>query len=133
MQAAAQRGVAVHFVTPHQADQLLVRLAQESFYSALLDAGVRIHLYRPGFLHAKQLSVDRDVAAIGSSNMDLRSFGLDDEEMVICYDRQLTEQLFTIQERYFRDSDELTQQAWQKRSRLRATAQNLARLMDSLL
>jgi cardiolipin synthase A/B len=133
MEAAAQRGVAVHLVTPKQVDQSLVRLAQESFYSALLDAGVRIHLYRPRFLHAKHFSVDSDVAVIGSSNMDLRSFELNEEAMVICYDQHVTGQLAAIQERYVRDSDELTAEAWQTRSRLRGTAQQLARLVDSLL
>ena len=133
MQAAAQRGVAVHLVTPKQADQMLVRLAQESFYAGLLDAGVRIHLYRPRFLHAKHMSVDGDVAVIGSSNMDLRSFELNEEVMMICYDRDVTARLAEVQERYFRDSDELTREAWQRRPLLRSTAQQMARLVDSLL
>ncbi len=133
MQAAAQRGVAVHLVTPRQADQLLVRLAQESFYDALLDAGVRIHLYKPRFLHAKHISVDRDVAVVGSSNMDLRSFELNEEVMVLCYDQKVVEGLGDVQERYFRDSEELTVEAWRSRPVIRKTAQQLARLVDSLL
>ena len=133
MQAAAQRGVAVHLVTPKQADQALVRLAQESFYAALLDAGVRIHLYRPRFLHAKHMSVDGDVVVIGSSNMDLRSFELNEEVMVIVYDRHVAARLAEVQERYFRDSDELTAEGWQRRPLWRSTSQQMARLVDSLL
>jgi len=133
MQAAAQRGVAVHLVTPKQVDQLLVRLAQESFYAGLLEAGVRIHLYRPRFLHAKHMSVDGDVAVVGSSNLDLRSFELNEEVMVLCYDPEVTERLAALQERYLEESDELTLAAWQARSRVRATAQQMARLVDSLL
>jgi len=133
MQAAAQRGVAVHLVTPKQADQLLVRLAQESFYAGLLEAGVRIHLYRPRFLHAKHMSVDGEVAVVGSSNLDLRSFELNEEVMVICYDRAVTAGLTAIEERTLEDSDEVTLAAWQARSPVRAIAQQMARLVDSLL
>jgi len=133
MEAAAQRGVAVHLVTPKQADQILVRLAQESFYSALLDAGVRIHLYRPRFLHAKHMSVDGEVSVVGSSNMDLRSFELNEEVMMLCYDRGVTGRLASLEERYFRDSDELTAAAWRSRPLYRSTGQQMARLVDSLL
>jgi len=133
MQAAAQRGVSVHLVTPKQADQALVRLAQESFYDGLLDAGVRIHLYEPRFLHAKHISIDHDMAVIGSSNMDLRSFELNEEVMLLCYDRGVVERLGEIQERYFRDSEELSAEVWRNRSVPRQTAQQLARLVDSLL
>ena len=133
MQAAAQRGVAVHLVTPRQADQLLVRLAQESFYDGLLEAGVRVHLYRPGFLHAKHISVDGEVTVVGSSNMDLRSFELNEEVMVLCYDRDVADRLAAEEERYFRNSDELALTVWRARPLYRSTAQQLARLVDSLL
>ena len=61
-------------------DQFMVYHAQRSYYEALLDAGVRIWLYpAPYILHAKHFSVDDDVAVIGSSNMDMRSFALNYE------------------------------------------------------
>jgi cardiolipin synthase len=133
MQAGAARGLDVHLVTPRQADQRLVRLAQESFYEELLAAGVKIHLYRPRFLHAKHISVDEDVAVIGSSNIDMRSFTLNEEAMVLFYDREVVRDLARIQERYFRDSDLLDAKGWASRPRLRQTAQQLARLVDSVL
>ena len=115
MQAAAARGLDVHLVTPQQADQWLVRLAQESYYGELLAAGVKIHLYRPRFLHAKHVSVDGDVCAIGSSNLDMRSFTLNEEDMVFLYDPGVSRDLARIQERYFRDSDLLTAEEWSRR------------------
>jgi cardiolipin synthase len=133
MQAAAVRGLEVHLVTPRQADQWLVRLAQESFYDELLQAGVKIHLYRPRFLHAKHLSVDDEVAAIGSSNIDMRSFTLNEEDMLLFYDREVVADLRRIQERYFRDSDLLDAEAWATRPPLRRVGQQLARLVDSVL
>ena len=93
MQAGAARGLEVHLVTPRQADQWLVRLAQESFYEELLAAEVKIHLYRPRFLHAKHISVDDDIAVIGSSNIDMRSFTLNEEAMVVFYDRGVVRDL----------------------------------------
>ena len=133
LQAGAARGLDVRVVTPRTADQLLVRYAQESFYEELLEARVKIYLYRPRFLHAKHLSVDDDVCAIGSSNFDMRSFTLNEEIMVLCYDREVVAGLTRIQERYFRDSDLLTREEWRRRSPLRRTAQQMARLVDSLL
>jgi cardiolipin synthase len=133
MQAGAARGLEVHLITPRQADQWLVRLAQESFYEELLSAGVQIHLYRPRFLHAKHLSVDDDIAAIGSSNIDMRSFTLNEEAVLMFYDQGVVADLARIQDRYIRDSDLLTKEEWQRRKPLRQTAQQLARLVDSLL
>jgi cardiolipin synthase len=133
MQAGAARGLEVHLVTPRQADQWLVRLAQESFYEELLASDVKIHLYRPRFLHAKHISVDDDIAVIGSSNIDMRSFTLNEEAMVVFYDRGVVRDLRTIQERYFRDSDLLDQDVWRRRRPLLQTAQQLARLVDSVL
>ncbi|HET8723184.1 MAG TPA: cardiolipin synthase [Anaeromyxobacteraceae bacterium] len=133
MQAGAARGLDVRLVTPLQADQWLVRLAQESYYDELLAAGVKIHLYRPRFLHAKHISVDRDLCAIGSSNLDMRSFTLNEEDMVLFYDPAVVSDLVRIQERTFRDSELLTREAWARRPALRRTAQQLARLVDSVL
>jgi cardiolipin synthase len=133
MQAAASRGLDVRLITPRQPDQMLVRLAQESFYEGLLRAGVKIHLYRPRFLHAKHISVDDDFAAIGSSNIDLRSFTLNEEAMVFLYDRDTCAALARVQERYVRDSDRLTWEQWDARPRHRQAAQRLARMVDSLL
>ena len=133
MQAGAIRGVKVHLITPLQADQWLVRLAQESYYGELLAAGVKIHLYRPRFLHAKHISVDDDLCAIGSSNLDMRSFALNEEDMILFYDRGVVADLARIQERYMSDATPLDPEEWKVRPPLRRTAQRLARLVDSVL
>ena len=77
---AAQRGLDVRAVRLRGGDQAMVYHAQRSYYEALLRAGVRIWLYpTPYILHAKHLTIDDEVAVIGSSNMDMRSFGLNME------------------------------------------------------
>jgi cardiolipin synthase len=133
MQTAALRGVDVHLVVSEKGDQRIVLLAQESYYEDLLEAGVRVHLYHKNFLHAKHLSVDDAVALIGTSNLDIRSFALNAEVMLMIYDPGVAVRLAAEQERYFSDSRLLTLAAWGQRSFGRQFLQNLARLMSPLL
>jgi cardiolipin synthase len=133
MQTAALRGVEVHLVVSEKGDQLLVWLAQQSYYEELLEAGVRIHLYRKNFLHAKHLSVDGAVALIGTSNLDIRSFALNAEVMLMIYDPGVAARLAAEQERYFANCRLLSLAAWRKRSFGRKLAENWARLLSPLL
>jgi cardiolipin synthase len=133
MRAAVQRGIEVHLVVSRQCDQLLVNLAQKSYYDELLDAGVRIHLYEGHFLHAKHLSIDDCVALIGSSNMDIRSFALNSEVSVLIYDSSVVARLCQVQEQYFAKSHLLSREEWDQRPLRAQFAQNIARLADSFL
>jgi cardiolipin synthase A/B len=120
-------------VVSKHANQLITQFAQRSYYEDLLQAGIEIHLYRPRFLHAKLLTIDDDIALVGSTNMDIRSFALNAEINLLIYDRQVVESLRTIEESYFANSELLTFEDWRKRSVLAKIAQNTARLMDSFL
>ncbi len=132
MQTAVLRGVDVHLVVSEEGDQWLVSLAQESYYEELLEAGVRIHVYRMKFLHAKHLSIDDSVAVVGTSNLDIRSFALNAEVMLIIYDPGVAAELAAEQERYYGNSRLLTLPTWKQRSFGRKSAQNLARLLSPL-
>jgi cardiolipin synthase len=133
MQTAVLRGVEVHLVVSEKGDQAIVSLAQESYYEELLEAGVHIHIYRDNFLHAKHLSIDDSVAVIGTSNLDIRSFALNAELMLMIYDRTVTKQLALEQDRYFANSNLLLLATWRERSFGRKFAQNLTRLLSPLL
>ena len=133
MQTAALCGVEVHLVVSEKGDHPVVSLAQESYYEELLEAGVRIHLYRKNFLHAKHLSIDDSVALIGSSNLDIRSFVLNAEVMLMSYDSDVVARLAAEQGRYYANSRPLTLAEWGQRSFGRKLAQNLARLLSPLL
>ena len=77
---ACQRGLEVQLFVSEIGDQGLVYHAQRSYYDDLLEAGVKIFLYpAPFILHSKHFSIDDDIAVIGSSNMDIRSFSLNME------------------------------------------------------
>ena len=133
MTTAVLRGVEVHLVVTDQIDQYLVGLGQRSFYDELLEGGVRIHSYTKRFLHAKHVTFDDAIALVGSSNMDIRSFALNAEVMLIAYDRQVVADLRKIQERYFAGSREITLADWRRRPALHKMIQSMARLTDSLL
>jgi cardiolipin synthase len=133
LQTAVVRGVDVHLIVSEPKDQLLSSLAQQSHYDALLEAGVKIHLYRPRFLHAKHLTIDTHVALISSINMDIRSFALNAEVGLIVYDPAVVAAVRRVQERYLADATTLTLAEWRRRPPHTRVVQNLARLADSLL
>lgn len=133
MTVTARRGVGVHLIVARESNKPLVQLAQQSYYEGLLEAGAHVHRYYGNFLHAKHMSVDDEVALIGSSNFDMRSFALNAEVSVLIYDRAITAELRKIQEHYLRQSEHLAAAAWAQRGIGRRALENLARLTDSLL
>ncbi len=73
---AAKSGVDVRIVTPHKWDKLMVHVTTRSYYGDLIDGGVRIYEYTPGFLHSKVFVSDDKVASVGTVNLDFRSLYL---------------------------------------------------------
>jgi len=130
---AVLRGVEVHLIVSEQEDQFLVGQAQKSYYDDLLEAGVIIHLFQGKFLHAKHLTIDDQVALIGSSNLDIRSFVLNCELSLLLYDQTITRQLAQEQERCFARSRVLTRAQWDQRGWWAEFTQNTARLLSPLL
>ena len=131
---AALSGVEVELFLSEQFDQFLVGHAQRSYYGALLKTGVRIHLYRkPTMLHSKYVIVDGSLCAIGSSNMDVRSFGLNYEITLIADDARLVELLRGNDERNRERSRELTYREWRDQPWHVHYVDNVCRLWSSLL
>ena len=82
---AAERGIDVRIITPGIPDKKLVFLLTQSYYAALIQSGVRIYEYTPGFVHAKDYLSDDKVAVVGTINMDYRSLYLHFECGVFIY------------------------------------------------
>ena len=76
LQLAAKRGVDVRIITPGIPDKKTVWHLTRAHYPALLEAGVRVYEYTPGFLHSKSVVVDDEAAVVGTINMDYRSLCL---------------------------------------------------------
>lgn len=133
MCSTARRGVAVDLIVDAESNKPLVQLAQRSFYDRMLEAGVTIHRHHGSFLHAKHMSVDDDVALIGSSNLDIRSFALNAEVSVLVYDRPTVAELRKIQEGYLAHCDRVTREERAQLPMTTRALENVARLTDSLL
>lgn len=130
---AAQRGVTVELFVSEAGDQFLVHHAQRSYYEALLKAGVRIYLYpKPLVLHAKHFTVDSEVAVIGSSNMDMRSFSLNLEVTVMIVDGSVVQRMHEVEDHYRAVSRELLLDEWEKRPILARYVDNVARLTATI-
>lgn len=130
---ACQRGVHVELFVSEEGDQAMVYHAQRSYYEALLRAGVVIWMYRkPFILHSKSVTIDDEVAVIGSSNMDMRSFGLNLEVSLLVRGEEFVRDMRAVEHTYRRLSRQLTIEEW-RRQPLRSTIlDNLARLTSAL-
>lgn len=85
---AAQKGIDIRIVTPAIPDKKSVFLLTQSYYPQLIDAGVRIYEFTPGFIHAKCFVCDDEIATVGTINMDYRSLYLHFECGVYLYQNQ---------------------------------------------
>ena len=86
LRLAALRGVDVRILLPQNADNRLVQFAGYAYVPELVDQGVKLYRYRGGILHQKALLVDDDLAAIGTANLDNRSFRLNFEILLLVAD-----------------------------------------------
>ena len=93
LKTAALGGVNVELLIPEESDSTIVKYAMRSYFKQLLEAGVKIFLYRKGFVHAKTMTVDDSFCTIGTANMDFRSFELNFEVNAFIYDQNLTQML----------------------------------------
>lgn len=90
---AAKKGVDVRIITPGIPDKKLVYLATQSYYPQLVEGGVRIFRYRPGFVHSKCAVCDDRYAVTGTINLDYRSLYLHFENAVYIYDHPAVEEI----------------------------------------
>lgn len=130
---AVQRGLHVELFVSEIGDQALVYHAQRSYYEELLRAGVKIYMYKaPYVLHAKHFTIDDDVAVIGSSNMDMRSFSLNFEVSLMVRGASFVQALRAVEDGYRADSRELTLDEWMKQPLRSTILDNLARLTSAV-
>ncbi len=106
----AKRGVETHLVLPARNDSKLVAAASRSSFAKLLDAGVRIHEFHGGLLHSKTMTIDRNLALIGSANLDRRSLELNFEVNMLVYDTDFASELRFLQSSYIEQSTPVSEQ-----------------------
>lgn len=112
---ASERGVRVVLLIPGAIDHNLVRQASRSGFGRLLKSGIQIYEYRPALLHAKTMVIDGVWATVGSTNLDHRSFALNEELNVAVYDAALAQRLEKIFEQDLTNSRQVTYRDWSRR------------------
>ena len=131
---AAQRGVDVSLIVPGRLDKPLVAAASHAYYGRLLEAGIRIFRHRDLLLHSKTVTIDDQIALMGSANLDVRSFELNFELSILLYGEATTRRLRDVQRRYLDASDAVELEAWRgSRSTLRFYLERAAALFSPLL
>jgi cardiolipin synthase len=106
----AYRGVETTMIVPARNDSWMVGAASRSYYADLVAAGVKLFEFNGGLLHAKTVTVDREVTLIGSANMDRRSFELNFENNMLICDTQLTQAVRERQDTYLKSAVAVTKE-----------------------
>jgi cardiolipin synthase len=129
----AKRGIDTHLVLPAKNDSKLVAAASQSSFAKILKAGVRIHEFHGGLLHSKTMTIDRELALIGSANLDRRSLDLNFEINMIVYDTDFASELRFLQASYMEESTLLSLNNVEKWSIPRRLWQNAVGLIAPIL
>lgn len=132
LKTAALSGIDVQIILPGISDSTIVYWSSLSYVSELLDAGIKVFLYRKGFNHSKLMMVDSSLAFAGSANMDIRSFEDNFEVAAIMYDDQITHLLEMSFIQFRESSQEISLEEWDKRSAGSSFKEAFARLISPL-
>ncbi|WP_440857788.1 cardiolipin synthase [Staphylococcus shinii] len=130
---AALGGVDVSIMIPNKPDHPFVYWATYNNVASLLDAGVNIFHYNNGFLHSKTLVIDDEVASVGTTNMDHRSFTLNFEINAFIYDTHIAKELRLAFEKDLEVSYRLTKEIYQQRNLWIKFKEGISRLLSPIL
>ena len=126
-------GIDVRLLVPKNPDKRIVFHASCSYFPDLLEAGVKIYEYEKGFMHSKIVIVDHELASIGTSNMDMRSFHLNFEVNVFLYRTESTKKLVSEYVNDLRSSKKINYEVFQKRHLGYRLLESTSRLLSPLL
>jgi cardiolipin synthase A/B len=133
IKVAALSGLDVRLLVPMRPDKRIVFFASRSYFPELLEAGVKIYEYKKGFMHSKIVIVDGELASIGTSNMDMRSFHLNFEVNAFLYKTSSTAKLVKEYEKDVLDSTEIIMEDFNKRHIGYRLLESTSRLLSPML
>ncbi|SEE75696.1 cardiolipin synthase [Pseudomonas coleopterorum] len=133
LRLAVLRGVDVRILLPSRPDHKVVYAASSLFAFEAVRAGVRMFRYGPGFLHQKVVLIDDEITAIGSANMDNRSFRLNFEIMLLTVDKDFTGEVERMLLDDFAQSREIDVRDSKETHRLQKLGMRVARLISPIL
>jgi cardiolipin synthase len=133
LKQAAISGVDVRLLMPEKSDSAIVGAASKFYYRELLEAGVKIFLYKKGFVHAKTVVADTYLSVVGTANMDIRSFDLNFEIMSVIYGHKFAAQLEQAYLDDLQECREISAEDWNKTGIWGMLTYAVARLISSFL
>ncbi|WP_446897810.1 cardiolipin synthase [Clostridium sp. LBM24168] len=129
---AAKRGVDVKIITPYIPDKKIIHILTRSHYDKLLDSGVEIYEYTPGFIHSKNFVSDDECAVVGTINMDYRSLFLHFECATYMYNIPAVNEIYKDFLRTKAVSKKVEKEVWEKRNFLKKIVESILRLFAPL-
>ncbi len=133
LQTAALSGVDVRLMVPLKPDGFWLRWANDSYFTDVLTAGIRVFAYGPGFLHSKAIVADDDWCTVGSTNMDFRSFENNFEANAFIYGRSTALRVKAIFEADLASCTEIRLEEWRERPIRRRLLESFTRILSPLL
>ncbi|MGV8877555.1 MAG: cardiolipin synthase [Sphingobacteriaceae bacterium] len=130
---AIQSGLEVKILVPGVSDSKIVNAAASAYYTELLPYGAKIYQYHKGFVHAKTMIIDDDLAIIGSANMDYRSFDLNFEVNAMVYSVTIAKQLAEAFENDLKESIQIDAAQWLNRPKYIHLWEKFVRLLSPFL
>jgi cardiolipin synthase len=133
LRTAALAGVDVRVMIPERGDARIIHLGTLSYLEDLMRAGVKVYMYRRGFLHSKLMVSDDGFSTVGSTNVDFRSFEHNFEINAFMYDTRTAR---TLKQLFLRDQKDcrlLNEKEWAKRSMHQKVQESVVRLLAPLL
>lgn len=133
LKIAALSKIDVRILLPEVGDSVIPKWSTFSYIDELLEAGVKIYLYQPGFVHSKLIMVDGKFSSVGTANFDFRSLETNFEINAVIYDEETTKEL---EVQFFDDlskSKELDLKTWEDRPKSYKIRESLSRIFSPLL
>ena len=133
IKVAALSGIDVRIMIPSRSDSKIVYWASRSYIGELIDADVKVYLYRRGFNHSKLIMIDGQFSSVGTANMDIRSFEDNFEVSALLYDKEIAARLEADFMRDLEQSRLVTREYWETRPLLHNVYEAFSRLFSPLL
>ncbi len=130
---AVQSGLNVKILIPGISDSKMVNAAASAYYTELLQYGAQIYQYNKGFVHAKTMVIDDNLAIVGSANMDYRSFDLNFEVNAMVYSTSIAKQLTDVFYEDLKESEMIDADLWLARPKYVMLWERAVRLLSPFL
>lgn len=133
LKLAADSGVDVRIITPYIPDKWYVHAVSRANYPELLKSGIKIYEYTPGFMHAKTIVVDDEVAIVGTTNFDFRSFYLHFENCVLMYKSSCVKEVYNEYQKLLDVSTQITLESYYKEPKMSRLKGKILKLFSPMM